>query len=58
MKIQKLREQYSSLPVLQHHPDVISHGKHKPKSYIKTFTKGNTKIISACSLAPDKDRYK
>jgi hypothetical protein len=27
LDIQRLRQQYSSLPVLTHHPNVIAHGK-------------------------------
>jgi hypothetical protein len=37
LNLQKLREEYSSLPQLTHHPDVICHGKRNtnPNGYIK-----------------------
>jgi len=37
LDIQRLRQQYSSLPVLTHHPNVIAHGKQlsHPEEYQK-----------------------
>ena len=35
LNIQKLREQYSTLPTLKHHPSVLHHGCYPPIEYIK-----------------------